>query len=122
VGAETKNRRGGGGGGGPPPPRGSTPLPLAADPCPTCVPAWRYEPLDPDETPTLRGLLHALWDALGSGVWLEPGDYEALRDRYNELAQAAEDAALVGRRVLPQPDGAPRPVADHERHIERGYN
>lgn len=43
-------------------------------------------------------LMDTLWDSLGSGDWLEPGDYEALRERYNTLAQAAEDACTVYRR------------------------
>lgn len=54
----------------------------------------------PDSDDALLGeLMDKLWDSLGSGVWLEPDDYEALRQRYNELAQAAEDACTVYRRT-----------------------
>jgi hypothetical protein len=50
----------------------------------------------------LDGLDHAialLDQSLGRGDWLEPGDYEALRSRYNTVAQAAEDVVTVWRRV-----------------------
>lgn len=55
------------------------------------------EPVSDDEL--LGELMEKLWDSLGSGVWLEPDDYEALRERYNELAQAAEDVCTVYRRT-----------------------
>jgi hypothetical protein len=46
----------------------------------------------------LDELMDKLWDSLGSGEMLEPGDYEQLRATYNKLAQAAEDACLVYQR------------------------
>jgi hypothetical protein len=55
---------------------------------------------DKDDLSLLKDLIEVLWDSLGSGVWLEPGDYEALRTFHNTMAQAAEDVCIVGRRVF----------------------
>lgn len=40
-----------------------------------------------------------LWDALGSGSWLDPNDHDALRKAYNRLAEAAEDVVLTYDRI-----------------------
>jgi hypothetical protein len=53
-----------------------------------------------DDLEFLGSRLDVLWESLGSGVWLEPGDYEALKEQYNVLAQAAEDVCIVGRRMF----------------------
>lgn len=60
--------------------------------------------MDP-ELILLKELINVLWDSLGSGVWLEPGDYEALRVFHNKTANAAEDVCIVGRRALAYLDG-----------------
>jgi hypothetical protein len=44
-------------------------------------------------------LMDKLWNSLGAGEWLPSDDYEALRSRYNTLAEAAEDACTLYRRM-----------------------
>lgn len=52
----------------------------------------------------LKEVIDTLWNSLGSGVWLEPGDYEVLRKFHNEMAQAAEDVCIVAHRFFEECD------------------
>lgn len=56
--------------------------------------------VDKADLAALDALIEALDKSLGSGVWLDPGDYEQLRLFHNVTAQAAEDVVTVYRRVM----------------------
>jgi hypothetical protein len=59
----------------------------------------------PGTSTSLRLILDAITDdVLGVGKMLPPGDYEALREQYNIVAQAAEDAMRIAQRAVVEED------------------